>query len=494
MNEVLYDEAVIALSHKQTDEALKKLDEVLANDADHVQALELKAVTLNLKETDPQAIDEGIQTYEKLLTLKSGKDAAPYHFALAALYQKKGQPELARPHFEASARAGFNRVASRFFLGVIAFNAGENRRAEQQFTKTAAQSDGEMRMVSYYYLGLLHLKAGYPLEASRELNFAKDEAQKFGDDNKQAVEIKAAADQILMPYHQSSWFANLSFLSGYDSNIGEFPTTLASVNTSSGQSTGKFTFSGGGGYMTAPINTMQYVASYRASLNLNTSAATKSYEFASNTVSLFANYQPLAPTNGGIKVEGNLLFQNSPSNASDPNSSYQFQKYNSSAEIGPFIRSSATREMHTEFDLFFRPQDYYQDDDLSGLSVFARAIIHSEVYSNYFNPYASLSFEHNNAHSNDWKSNAVTLSLSNLFKVTPKDSATLGLDLQATRYPVSSLSRYDKTWIVRGSWVHSINANLSLLADLSYTDNISTVADSYSYSRVAGDFGVSWSL
>jgi hypothetical protein len=246
--------------------------------------------------------------------------------------------------------------------------------------------------------------------------------------------------------------------------------------------------------MTAPIDTLQYVASYRAALNLNTSAATKGYEFMSNTVSLFANYKPLADTNGGFKAEGNYIFQNNPSNAGDPSSSYVFQRYNASAEVGPFIRTATTREVHSELDLFFRPQTYYMDDDLSGLAVFARASMRADYYSNVFNPFGSLSFEHDNANSNDWKSNALILSLNNLFKVTPIDNATLGLDLQATRYPVSTLSRYDKTWTVHGTWVHAMNKNFSILADLNYTDNISSIPDSYSYTRAAGDLGISWNL
>ena len=61
-----YAEAVLAFNRKQTDEAIKVLDVILKENPNHVEALELKALSLKVKGDDPKSIG----VYEKLISIK----------------------------------------------------------------------------------------------------------------------------------------------------------------------------------------------------------------------------------------------------------------------------------------------------------------------------------------------------------------------------------------------------------------------------------------
>src|ERR1700737_3593981 len=64
--EVLYSEAVLALSHKHAEEALSILDSLLKQYPGDIQAFELKALTLKREGDDAKAIG----SYKKLIELK----------------------------------------------------------------------------------------------------------------------------------------------------------------------------------------------------------------------------------------------------------------------------------------------------------------------------------------------------------------------------------------------------------------------------------------
>lgn len=491
--EVLYSEAVIALSRKQTEAALATLNQLLTENPGNIEALELKALTLKNQGKESQAIE----SYKKLIQLKPSNERGPYHFELGMIYKSQKNGALARYHFAMALRLKTNPTISRFFLGMLNFEEGRYTNAELHFRHVARDDQGEMKLISKYYLGLIELKTGYSLGATRDLRDARNIASTMPD-NKNAQDIKTASDQILAPFSQSQWFANVSILGGYDSNISQIPTSLSSSSQASGKSTGKSTLSAGVGRMTAPMDTVQYVGSYRFDMNKNFSSDTHTYEFATNTASLYINYLPLNPTQGGLKLEGNFMFQNQVQDggsATDASARYSYGKYNLSAEIGPFFRYQPSRQISTELDVYFRPQKYYVDDGESGLTVFTRASGKMDYGHRWFNPGASLSYESNHANSGTYRENTIGIGASNLFKVSPVDNLNFYFDFLSTKYPNFSTDiRTDKNYTFRLNHAHTFSSKWTFLADLSYTTNRSSVADTYTYDRLQSGFGISWSL
>lgn len=491
--EVLYSEAVIALSRKQTQEALSKLDELLKDNPGNIEALELKALTLKNQGSEALAIE----SYKKLIQLKPSNERGPYHFELGMIYKRQKNSALARYHFAMALRLKTNPTVSRFFLGTLNFEEGRYSNAELHFRRVVRDDSGEMKLIAHYYLGLIELKSGYSLGATRDLREARNLASTMPD-NKNAQEIQTAASQILDPFSQSQWFANISMLSGYDSNVSQIPTSLSSASQTSGKSTGKTTLSVGAGRMTAPMDTVQYVGSYRFNINKNFSSDTRTYEFATNTVSLFVNYLPLNPTQGGLKLEGNFMFQNQVqdgASTTDANARYSYGKYNLSAEIGPFFRYQPSRQISTELDVYFRPQKYYVDDGESGLTIFTRASGRFDYGHKWFNPSASLSYESNKANSGTYRENTIGIGASNLFKITPVDNLGFYFDFLSTKYPNFSTDiRTDKNYAFRLNHAHTFNSKWTLLVDLSYSTNRSSIPDTYTYNRLQSGLGISWSL
>jgi Flp pilus assembly protein TadD len=493
--EVLYSEAVIALSRKQTQQALDILETLLREFPGNIEGLELKALTLKNQGKDLLAIE----SYKKLIQLRPPAERGPYHFELGMIYHRQKNNALARYHLAMALKLKTNPTISHFFLGMISFGEGRYPSSEAHFRRVTRDDSGELRLISHYYLGLIELKTGYSLGATRDLREARNLATTMPE-SKNAQDIAKSASQILAPFGQPQWFANVSVLGGYDSNISQVPTSLSSSNQSSGQSTAKTSISLAAGYMTPPVDTVQYVGSYRFNTNKNFTSATRSYEFATNTASLYINYLPLNPTQGGLKLEGNFMFQNqlkdSSVSADSPNAQYTYGKYNLSAEIGPFFRYQPSRQISTELDVYFRPQKYYVDDGQSGLTIFTRASGKMDFNQKLFNPGASLSYENNRAKSGTYKENSIGIGASNLFKVTPIDNLNFYFDFTSTKYPeyTSTDIRTDKNFVFRLNHAHTLSSKWTILADLSYTINRSSVPDSYTYNRMQSGLGISWSL
>jgi Flp pilus assembly protein TadD len=491
--EVLYSEAVLALSHKQSQEAIKILNSLLKQYPENIEALELRALTLKNQGNDTLATE----SYKKLIQLKPPAERGPYHFELGMIYRRQKNVAQARYHLAMSLKLKTNPTVCHFFLGMMSYDEGNYSNAELHFRHVARGDLGELRLISHYYLGLLELKSGYSLGATRDLREARAIASTMPE-NKNAQDIKGSAEQILAPFGEPQWFANLALLEGYDSNVAQVPTSLASSNEASGKGTAKTTFSLGVGRMSAPMDTVQFVGSYRFNLNKNMNSDSRNYEFVTNTASLFINVLPLNPTQGGLKIEGNFMFQNQVQNGlstTDSNAQYSYGKYNLSAEIGPFFRYQPNRELSTELDVFFRPQKYYVDDGESGLTVFSRVTGRLDKGKRWFNPGASLSYESNGAKSGTYKENSIGIGASNLFKVTPVDNLNFYVDYVSTKYPQFDVdTRRDKNISFRLNHAHTFNSRWTLLADLTYTHNGSSVPESYTYNRLQSGLGVSWSL
>lgn len=493
--ESMYSEAVLAINQKRNEEALRILDSLLKSSPDHVEALELKALTLKTKGDDRQSLE----VYEKLAQLKSPEQQGPYHFEIGILLNRQKKPGVARTHFQKAADLGFNRASSHFFLGLIDYNSGDLVGAQKNFEEVKSSGAQELRAVAHYYLGLIHYKNGYGAGGMSELLAARALA---GDlkDSKMAADIRESADKILSPFNTPQWFANISVLGQYDSNVSQVPSQGTTVpSDASGKSTPKVLVSAGIGWMSSPTQTLQWVGSYRFSWNKNFNSHTRSYEFFTNIPALYINYKPLNVTTGGIKIEGNYTFQNQlkdPAISATAGGSYLYRPYNYGVEVGPFVKTRISQNGIFQAEAFFKPQRYTTNADpgLSGNAILGRASLKYDM-SRLWNPTLVLTGAKNPTEATQERYTSVAAGLYNTMRVTGKATLSLSADVGLTRYTEHSLGRSDRNVSVRSSLLHQLSTNWSLLADFSYITNSSPGLESvYSFKRTMVGLGLSWTL
>ena len=491
-SESMYSEAVLAFNKKQSSEALRILDELLRTSPNHVEALELKALTLKSQGDDRNSLD----VYNRLIRLKPDKERGPYHFELGVILNRQKKSDIARVQFEKALALGFNETVSHLFLGMIGFSNGDLNASRVHFRAVESQGNAEMQTVAHYYLGMIHFKEGNGSSGTHEMNLARTTA-KDSPDSKMASDIKLAAEKVLAPFRNSQWFASITAIGQYDSNIALIPSGLASAQASN-KGTPNTLLNAGFGRMSPPVDDVQWVASYRFSGNKTLSAETKAYDFASNTPSLFLNLSPLSPVTGGIKLEGNLTFNNQPTSstatANDGTATYRFTKYSTAYEAGTYLRFEPATRFLVQLDLGMRKQTNYADPGLTGTSLLAKANIRGASSSKLLNPALTVSYESNRASNPDSKYNSTGIGASNGFRLSSSDTVTASLDYLASTYPAHALLRADKNISGRVSLIHVFTPKWSFLADVSYTTNTSSIANSFSYSRMSGGAGIGWSL
>jgi len=488
--EAMYAEALIAYNKKKIDETIKILDEVLRLDPDHLSALEMRALTLKIKGDDPKSV----QIYKKLLLLKPEADRGPYYFELGTLYSRNKKNDLAKAMFLKCLSLKFNRVPVSFYLGTMEFGDGNLKNAERYLTFVVAEAPAELKTVAYYYLGLVNFKNGLGALGVSDILEARTLAKK-NPNSKLATDIGTAADKVLEPFSHPQWFLNASMMTQYDSNIGQLPLGIVDPSAVSGKATPKTSFSAGAGRMTAPLGTLQLVASYRGSYNKNFNSQTKSFEFFANTGSVYVNYRPLSKTSGGLKFESNYIFQHQQVDSTIPTSPYTFRAANFTMAVGPFIKFYATQELQMQIDLGYRKLKAFASPTTSGHAVDARLSASSAgASSRFWNPGGNINIEKNDTFGADTKYLAYGGGLANAMRVTEKDTATFSVDLLRSTYPQAAIARSDTNIPIRLNWSRRLTPKWTVLLDFSYTSNRSLVPTSFSYNRFLAGLGAAWSL
>lgn len=479
--ESMYSEAVLAYNRKQGAEALRILDELLKAAPNHVEALELKALTLKTKGDDARSLE----VYQRLVSLKAPGERGPYHFEIGVILHRQKKFEVAKPHFRKAIELRFNDVTSHLFLGLMAFSAGELSAAQESFAVVKSSAADELRVVARYYLGLIHFKNGYGPGGTSELTAARELASELPE-SKMARDIHAAAEKILAPFNREQNFAHASLMGQYDSNISLLPATGAS-----GKATPKLNLAGGFGRMGSPMATIQWVVAYRLLFNRNLSDEARDYEFFTNIPSFYLNYKPLGTTTAGLKAEGSFAFQNQ---AESPGSASRiFRKYNLGADLGLYVKHQLDRHAQLQLDAGIRPQRYFSESGLNGNTFLGRLGFRRE-FSRALNPSFSASLERNGAAAADSRYLAVGGGIANVLRLDGDLVVNLSLDYLSTAYRESSAGRADRSLSARASFSRPLGARFSLVGEGSFTHNVSSVAETYSYQRALFGLGVSWVL
>lgn len=492
-NESRYAEAVIAYNKKKTAEALKILDELLKGSPKNIEYLEMKALVLKGKGDEKASFE----LYKQLYEAKPEKERGPYAFEMATLLQKQKRNDEAKEYFQKSADLGFNIAASHLYIALDAFNATKYAEAENHFGQALGSGIPEIELVSQYYISLCYFKLNFSTRGIQELLEAKEVALKIlktNPKNENAKNIADGADKMLEPFSKGQFFGTAALTTQYDSNIQQLPAGSSNTNSSSGASTVKENMLASIGYMSAPSNDFQVVASYRASYNKNFNSLTKAYEYFTNNASVYLNYRALAKTTYSAKIDGAFAFQNSLITPSNANGGYEFQKYNSTFGGGLAVRHQIDRYWRGEAELNMRTQKFFADSTQNGTNFNMALTARRTGGDNFFNPSVSALFESNNANGNLSYYMAYGGGVANNMNLAGQLTLTQGIDFLYTNYSRSSPLRKDTNITFRLGALKQLSTKFTLMLDGSYIMNNSTVAAAYTYNRFLTGLGVGFAL
>lgn len=487
--EVRYAEAVIAYNRHQIDQSLKILDELLAQEPSKKEYLEMKALALK----GTQAPEKSIEVYQKLYDLARDEDRGPYAFELGTLLNQQNKIDEARPYFQKAIDLGFNTGVSHFYLGLGFFQQTNYMVAERHFEIAVDSGLVPFSVIGRYYLAVCFFKLKNASLGIQELMEVKHETAtvQSGDP---VFAIAEATDKMLIPFSKGHWFGNLLLQSQYDSNIQQLPAGASNPTAGVNPATMKMIISGGGGYMSAPADPIQWVANYHAGYNYNFNSETKGFEYFTNNASVYANYHALERTSGGVKVDTTYVFQNSLVDPTQANGSYEYQKYDSTLGGGPYFRHQINREWKLEAEMGIHSQTFYIDPNLSGTRYDVNVMVQDDRRGNYFNPGANVLFESNKANGTEYIYSGYGLGVTDSMSFAGSISVLAAIDWMATKYTQSVPLRNDQNFSFKVSGTKLLSGNFSLLCDLNYVTNSSTLASSYSYHELTTSIGAGYSF
>jgi tetratricopeptide (TPR) repeat protein len=491
--EPMYSEAVIDYNSKQPAEALKVLDRVLRMKPDYVQALELKALVLK----GMGKPEESRKNYEALIQANPDRaKAAPYHFELGVIEFNAKHLDVAQKHFQESLAQKFNEDASHFFLGIIAFGTGEKAgnivEAEHQFEAVAHGSAADLKPAAHYYLGLINYKKGQGSDGTHELIEARSLARDVPD-SPIARDIEKAVNTALAPYGKGQLFGNFSFMGGYNGNAN----SGVSDQPGSGISTGEVLFSGSVGWMSSPLSTVQWVASYRLAGNYNFAQDSTpqkdagQYSFLAHTGDLYLTKDPLARTQYGFKLEGSYMFNDDLKD----DGTHEWAPFSYYAELGPYVRHELKQGMLLSVEGDFHPVHYSNPNyaGVSGSDYALRSSLSVDRSDNWWNPTYSLTLEDNQTQSAVFTDFGVDLGVADLIRIDDRNTVIVSAGLNTYWFSSSGIPRTDKLMVLDANLNHKLTTHWSAILDVNFTDNFSTDPD-FSYTRPIVTAGVSYLL
>lgn len=484
--ETLYAEAVIAYNTQKPDESLRLLDQVLRLKPSSTEALEMKALILRTK----NSFEEALRTYLQLMKIKPLEERAPYHFEAGLILFNQKKLGQAKFHLEIAAQAKFNRTATHFFLGMIAFNTGENDEALEHFRLIVSEGQDELKLASVYYLGILHSKLGQGSEATYRLVEARALAMSMKD-VKIAQDILKGVNKALEPYKGGQIFLNASIVAQWDGNVALQSAAASASVGASGLSTFKTIFAGGLGFMTSPLGALQVVGSYRGTFNKNFSEPARVYEFATNTVSTYLSLFPLSRFNFALKAEGTLAFKYyTADTASSGSAGYYLFYY--LGDFGPVVKIGVAPQWTLTLDSSFRPQRYPNDTDRDGFGVSGRASLRFENTFRFFNPSGYLGYDYNKGTGANFVFGTVQAGFSNSIRFSSSHFLNQSLDFNLSTYPQAG--RTDQLLGFRLNWLKNFTPKIGAVADFGLTRNFSSSESDFGYFQPVVGAGVSFTL
>jgi tetratricopeptide (TPR) repeat protein len=482
---------------------LKVLDRLISESPRSIEFYELKALTFKSWDKPERAAD----TYKKLIQLEAKENTPPYYFELAMLAYKKNELQEAIRYFKRCILGKFNVGVSSFFIGMIELKNSNWGAASRFLNRVVKHDTEELKPAAFFYLAQVYFKTKQTARASDALLESITRSKVLLENQnlpaptrKQIEDLKAAAENALAPLGKNQWFGNVSTILGYDSNFLSLPTESTTLSATD-KASSKETLLVSVGWMSSPLKFLQWIPSYRANMNLNNNEKARSYESINQTLSLYINLNAIRPFSYGLKVDGNLSYQN----LGLTTTRLKYERYSSDLDLGPYFKIELVPQWVLTAEFFAQTMDYKSDTGISTASQKGGWIYHpqftlaNENGGGFINPQATLSSKWSQSIGSQYQSRAYSLNLSNTFYWIKDLKSNASVGYSFLHYPKNlPNTRRDHNLSAYGSLVYSGTLlgldGLSTSLDATYTKNISNLKSSYRYSKWTFNFGLSYSL
>lgn len=482
--------ATIAYQAKNYKEAKKTLSTVLKSEPKNVNALELLALSQRALNEDDQAS----KTYESLVKLGPKDKRAAYGFELGTIRYKQKKLGDARRYFEYAAKSNFNAGTSHFFLGVMDFSDKEWRGARHHFTASLTYSDSKpMTPITRYYLANTYAQLGKSDAALINYNTAKEAVESepnFNptDNDSMTGNIRKNALKELKALDKGSKYISLTYMNQFDSNVQTNPSEVDNAVALSSQRSGKSILSISAGASTSPTDIVQISPSFNFYTNYNYNYLARDYNFMSFTPALYVLYKPYKQLSGGLKADGVFSMKNT-LDATESKRNLKFRPFSLTGDVGPVGKYELTPRISLAAETVWRPKRFYTDPASgttrrSGGGLLAK--LSGEFISGlwWWNPGGYASYEWDYPSGSDFRMYAWGGGASNAVQFTDKFTLTGYFDLLSTNYYQTTppiRSDFNLNFRVAGSYV--LTDHWTAIADMSYTNNDSTLSQTYKYNR-----------
>ncbi|MBI3555586.1 MAG: hypothetical protein HY074_04925, partial [Deltaproteobacteria bacterium] len=250
------------------------------------------------------------------------------------------------------------------------------------------------------------------------------------------------------------------------------------------------------GLVTPPVGKYQAVGSLRLFGNYNWNQVTRDFQFLSVTPSVVGMRTPFKALSYGLKAEGTYTSKNTV-DASTTATGNNFSSYSLTGDIGPLVRYDVTPSTRLVFEATWRPKSYFQDalsgdTRRTGMGFLARASA-SYTRSAYLNLTGYVSLEQDVPQGSAYQFIGPGAGIANAMYLTDKLTLSPLIDFTRPVYSQTKLpERIDSYYSFRVTAQYALATHWSLLADVGYVYNSSTVPATFQYNRELASLGATY--
>jgi hypothetical protein len=150
----------------------------------------------------------------------------------------------------------------------------------------------------------------------------------------------------------------------------------------------------------------------------------------------------------------------------------------------------------TTFEFLVRPKHFYLDPTneylkRTGSGAIGKLSWRYNTLRWWLNPSGSISHEFDRTEGREFRARIWAGGIANRLGITSKDNLTFAGDFSRSRFSErNGAPRKDHFMSYRVLYSRTLNKYLTALADVAFTRNLSTVPDSYKYSRFLASLGL----